>query len=47
MVEEGRPIETLWDVVTAATAHARSLPHTDDRLVIEREAGKILSEAAA
>jgi hypothetical protein len=47
LVEEGRPIETLWDVVTAATAHARSLPHTDDRLVIEREAGKILSEAAA
>ena len=23
--EEGRPIETLWDVTTAATAHARSL----------------------
>ena len=24
--EEGRPIETLWDVTVAATAHARSVP---------------------
>jgi hypothetical protein len=27
--EEGRPIETLWDVTVAATAHARSVKNTD------------------
>src|ERR1700731_4921186 len=31
-VEEERPIETLWDVTVAATAHARSISNTDKRL---------------
>ena len=40
--EEGRPIETLWDVTTAATAYARGIEHQDRRVEMEREAGKIL-----
>ena len=44
--EEGRPIETLWDVTVAATAHARSFKNTDARLEIERAAGELLKLAA-
>jgi hypothetical protein len=44
--EEGRPIETLWDVTVAATAHARSINNTDARLEIERTAGELLKLAA-
>jgi hypothetical protein len=44
-VEEGRPIETAWDVTVAATAHARSIPNTDRRLEVEREAGQLLQAA--
>ena len=43
--EEGRPIETLWDVTVAATAHARSLKNNDKRLEIERAAGDVLKLA--
>ncbi len=45
--EEGRPIETLWDAATAATAYARGIEHQDRRVEIEREAGKLLELAAA
>lgn len=45
LAEEGRPIETAWDVTVAATAHARSIPNTDKRLDIEREAGALLNAA--
>jgi hypothetical protein len=44
-VEEERPIETLWDVTVAATAHARSIPNNDKRLEIERAAGALLKAA--
>src|ERR1700751_5507643 len=44
--EEGRPIETLWDVTVAATAHARSVKNTEARLDIERTAGELLKLAA-
>jgi len=44
--EEGRPIETVWDVTVAATAHARSISNTDRRLEIERAAGELLKQAA-
>ena len=44
--EEGRPIETFWDVTVAATAHARSFKNTDARLDIERTAGELLKLAA-
>jgi hypothetical protein len=43
--EEGRPVETLWDTVTAMTAHAKSITFQDERVALEREAGKILDLA--
>jgi len=46
MSEEHRPIETLWDATTAVTARARVLPFQDQRVELEREAGKILQLAA-
>lgn len=45
-VEEGRPIETLWDVTTAATAVARGIGHQDRRVDLERKAGKVLDLVA-
>ena len=45
LVEEGRPIETAWDVTVSATAHARSIPNNDKRLEVEREAGALLKAA--
>lgn len=40
--EEGRPIETLWDVTTAATAYARGIKYQDERVKLERIAGHVL-----
>jgi hypothetical protein len=45
--EESRPIETLWDAVTAVTAHAKTLPHQDARVEMERKGGAILDLVAA
>jgi len=45
-VEEGRPIETAWDVTTAVTAYARGIAQTDKRLELERAAGDIMKLAA-
>lgn len=44
--DEKRPMETIWDVVTGMTAYARGLTNADNRVDIEREAGKILKLAA-
>ena len=44
--EENRPIETLWDVTTAATAYARSIPFQDERVKMERLAGDVMDLAA-
>lgn len=43
---EGRPIETVWDAVTGITEAAKALPYQDQRVNLEREAGKILDSAA-
>lgn len=45
MRDEGRPIETLWDAVTGMTAFARTIEHQDQRVALEREAGKLLAMA--
>lgn len=45
-LEEGRPIETLWDVTTAVTAKARSITYQDERVALERQAGEIMKLAA-
>lgn len=47
MLEEQRPIETLWDVTTAVTAYARGLQYNDTRVELEREGGKLLDLVAA
>lgn len=47
MAEENRPIETLWDVTTAATAYARSIEWQDARVEMEREAGAVMQLATA
>jgi hypothetical protein len=44
--EEGRPMRTVWDLVTGVTAYARGLEHQDNRMAIERKAGRILQLAA-
>lgn len=44
--DENREPETLWDITTGMTAYARSLSHTDNRIEIEKEAGRILSLAS-
>lgn len=45
--EEGRPIETIWDAVTGATAHAKTIEHQDARVDLERKGGKLLDLVAA
>lgn len=44
--EEGRPIETVWDAVTGATAHAKTIEHQDSRVDLERKGGKLLDLVA-
>lgn len=45
--DEGRPMETLWDVTTGVTAYARQIPHQDERVEMERIGGQILDLATA
>lgn len=45
LAEEGRPIETLWDATVGATAYAKGIKHQDQRVGIEREAGRIMAMA--
>lgn len=44
--EEGRPIETLWDASVAVSAHARAIPHQDQRVDLERKAGDLVKLAS-
>lgn len=46
LLEEDRPIENRWDVVTAVTAHAKSVVWQDERVELERRAGELLPLAA-
>jgi len=46
MMEEGRPIETLWDASAAVTAYARGFANQDARTDLERIGGQILDMAA-
>ena len=45
MAEEGRPVETIWDASTAATAFARSIQWQDERVALETLAGEVLALA--
>lgn len=42
--EEGEA-RSLWNVVNGLTAYARQIPHTDDRVKLETEAGRLLNYA--
>jgi hypothetical protein len=42
-IEEGRPIESVWDVTVAATAVARGIAHQNVRVELERKAGSLLT----
>jgi len=46
-LEEGRPIESLWDAVTGVTAYAKTIEHQDNRVAMERMGGKLLDLVAA
>lgn len=46
MADEDRPIESLWDMTVGATAYARNIKHQDERVAIERAAGKIMALAS-
>lgn len=46
MADENRPIESLWDVTTGVTALARRVTWQDERVELEREAGRIMALAA-
>ncbi len=46
LADEDRPIESLWDVTVGATAYARGIKHQDDRVDIERIAGKVMASAS-
>jgi hypothetical protein len=46
LLEEGRPIETLWDATTGITAYAKGIAFQDDRVDVERIAGDIMQLAA-
>lgn len=47
MQDEQRPIETLWDAATGVTAYARAIQYQDDRVELERAAGKIIDLAVS
>lgn len=44
--EESRPIETVWDAVTAVTAYAKTISWQDERVAMERAGGKLLDLVA-
>jgi Domain of unknown function (DUF932) len=45
--DEGRPMESLWDISTGITAMARDIEFQDARVALERKAGKVLDLVAA
>jgi hypothetical protein len=44
--DENKPMETVWDAVTGITAYARGIQHQDQRVEIERQAGKLFDLVA-
>lgn len=44
--EEGRPMETIWDAVTGLTASAKAIEWQDERVQLERAAGKLIDLVA-
>lgn len=47
LAEEGHEPESVWDFVQGITAAARDITYQDDRVAMERRAGKLLDKVAA
>ena len=47
ILDENRPIETLWDASTGVTAFARKIPYQNERVEFEKKGGMILDLVAA
>ena len=45
--EEEHPVRNLWDVVQGLSAMARAVPFADERVALERRAGRLLATALA
>jgi hypothetical protein len=45
MLEEGRPIESLWDASVGATAYAKGIEWQNERVEVERKGGELLQLA--
>jgi hypothetical protein len=45
--EEQKPARSIWDFVQGITATARNIGRTDERVDMERRAGKLLDKVAA
>lgn len=41
--EEGHPPKSIWDFVQGLTSKARDITHQDERIALEKEAGKLLN----
>lgn len=44
--EEDHPARSVWDVVQGLTAHARTIEYQDERVTLERAAGRLLDRVA-
>lgn len=47
MLEEQRPIESIWDAVQGITAYSRTVKHQDLRVDLESKAGKLMEKVNA
>jgi hypothetical protein len=47
LLEEGKPMTSVWDVITGVTAFARSMDYQCERVELEQKAGEILKKFAA
>jgi len=45
--EEHKPAESVWDFVQGITAVARTIPHQDERVKLERRAASLMAKVAA
>lgn len=43
---EGRPARSIWDIAQGLTAVARKVDHQDERVALERAAGRLLDRVA-
>lgn len=47
LLEEQKPLESVWDAVQGMTAFARSIKHQNERVDLETKAGKLMNKVSA